>query len=766
MASCRRLWTGAAAAALGLVTTFALPSSAPAGAATEPATRYVARTLRVLEGTDPAERVESLASRIDGGTSRRTIVGEVVAGDAHQDETVAELFVDILDRAPSDADLDYWNDRLGVVGEYRVRAELLSSGEFLASVGGTKDAFVQAVYLYGLDREAEMAGVTYWVGRTGDTASSRSQVAWWVLRSAEGRSVVSRDLFEEILGRTPDAGGRQFYADRLTQAKGIERVTIDLASSSEAQSEAQKRDTLLVLLEGSSIQTTDAETLRSLGAPVTFADTTGTNVQLGITPGTDLVAIDVRPHTQVLYGLGSDGQLYSLSVQSVTASKIGAPLAGLAGDVVGFDFNPTVDRIRVTTAGGENYRLNPDTGAVAFTDTPLAYATGDRNEGTSPAVTGSGYTASARSSLGTPLPMSTALYDIDTGVDALALQSPPNDGTLTTVGKGLGVDIDGDVGFDISPDTGRAWAVGTDASDGETAAFRLDLASGRAIRQTTVQFDGVVLGAAIAPTNPVASGQGWALSSTEAGVHTVTSFALATPGTATATLTITGVTAGTVLAGIDVRSATGMAYVLGSDGQLYVLGAPKAATPTAVPAEKVGAPLANAANDGDAGFDFNPAVDRLRIVIGTRNLRVNPNTGALVDGDPMTDGVQEDGPLAYAAGDPNEMASPAVAGAAYTNAPRGGVAATTQLFDIEYSAGALVLQNPPNAGTLTTVGGGLGVTLATDGGFDIQTGSGTAYLVGTGATGVEVRVVSLAAGTTTLVGTAPALPDLVGFTTT
>lgn len=764
MATSRRLITGVAAAALGLGL-IPLGSASPAGAASDQSTRYVARTLRVLEGeADPGD-VSVLADQLDAGTSRRTVVSGRVAGDAYLEATVVELYAEILGRAPSDADVDYWSGRITSLGEYRVRAELLSAAELIQSVMGDKGAFVEIVYAYGLDRGASEADIEYWSARTGDTASSRSQLAWWVLRSAEGRNVVARDLFEEILARTPDTGSRDFYADRLTVAKGIENVTITLASSGEAFTEAQTRDTLLVLLQGNTVATVDAETFAPVTAPVAFAATAGANTQLGITVGTSLVAIDVRPHTQVLYGLGSDGQLYSLDATSVTASKIGAPIAALSGDVVGFDFNPVVDRIRISTTGGENYRINPDTGGVAATDASLAYATGDRNEGDVPGVTGAAYTNSVRGSLGAPLPASTALFDIDAANDTLVRQDPPNDGTLNTVGRGLGTDVEGPAGFDISPDTGRAWAVASD--DLGYGAFRIDLTSGRAIRQSSLPYEGDVLGIAVAPSAPAASDQGWILSSNGVtGTHSVTAIELADPDTALATLTISGVNALTSLSGLDIRSATGMPYVLGSDGQLYVLGAPKAATPTTVPAEKVGAPIAEAGTwMGDAGFDFNPAVDRLRILIGDTNLRVNPNTGVLVDGNPMVDGVQPDGSLAYAVGDTGEGDSANVVGGAYTNAPRGGVAASTQLFDIESTNDALVLQDPPNAGTLVTRGP-LGADVGTDGGFDVQTGTGTAFLVGSVGGTLQVRTIDLATGATTLVGPAPALPDANGFTTT
>ncbi|MEJ7660248.1 MAG: DUF4394 domain-containing protein [Hymenobacter sp.] len=43
---------------------------------------------------------------------------------------------------------------------------------------------------------------------------------------------------------------------------------------------------------------------------------------------------------------------------------------------MGFDFNPTVDRVRVEGGSARaNYRLNPNNGAIAFTDGNVSYAT-------------------------------------------------------------------------------------------------------------------------------------------------------------------------------------------------------------------------------------------------------------------------------------------------------------------------------------------------------------------------------------------------------
>jgi hypothetical protein len=53
----------------------------------------------------------------------------------------------------------------------------------------------------------------------------------------------------------------------------------------------------------------------------------------------------------------------------------------LNGSSFGFDFNPTVDRIRVQSDADQNLRLNPATGALAATDTTLSFAVGDTNQG-------------------------------------------------------------------------------------------------------------------------------------------------------------------------------------------------------------------------------------------------------------------------------------------------------------------------------------------------------------------------------------------------
>lgn len=185
------------------------------------------------------------------------------------------------------------------------------------------------------------------------------------------------------------------------------------------------------------------------------------NLELtGLAPGVEIIGIDIRPATGDLLGIGDDNLVYLIDVATGEVTAIGDGLDPvIAGTMVGFDFNPTVDRIRLTTNTGQNLRLNPETGLVGTNpdtgmptiDGDLAFADGDVNAGAGIAVVGAAYTNSVAGA------EETQLFVINDANDVLALQDPPNDGVLNTVGE-LGIDVSQVVGFDITP-AGDAYLV-------------------------------------------------------------------------------------------------------------------------------------------------------------------------------------------------------------------------------------------------------------------------------------------------------------------
>jgi hypothetical protein len=184
-----------------------------------------------------------------------------------------------------------------------------------------------------------------------------------------------------------------------------------------------------------------------------------------------LRAIDFRPATGNLYAIGASGRFYVLNLTTGAASVPPAVPVAPGGTSFGLDFNPIVDLLRVTTDGDANFRFNPEDGGINQQDPNFAYAAGDAHAGANPNIVGSAYTNNFTGA------GATVLYDIDSGLDTLVIQNPPNAGILNTVGP-LGVDTSDQVGFDISQGTGIAYSSLT--VGGTAGLYTISLANGAA----------------------------------------------------------------------------------------------------------------------------------------------------------------------------------------------------------------------------------------------------------------------------------------------
>ncbi len=210
---------------------------------------------------------------------------------------------------------------------------------------------------------------------------------------------------------------------------------------------------------------------------------------------------------------------------------------------------------------------------------------------------------------------------------------------------------------------------------------------------------------------------------------TLTRIDKASPGTAKATLAVTGLDAGDTLVGIDVRPSNSTLYGVGTGGRIYTI---NQSTGVATPG-----PMAATAPAGASfGVDFNPVADRLRVVSDTdQSLRINVADGVTV----------VDGAIKYTAGDAGEATNPNVGAVAYTN-PDTDAATGTELFDIESQRDYLVLQNPPNDGTLVSRGP-LGVAATGMSAFDIGADGDALAIIGASLYDLNIQT-----GSATVVG--------------
>lgn len=141
---------------------------------------------------------------------------------------------------------------------------------------------------------------------------------------------------------------------------------------------------------------------------------------------------------------------------------------------------------------------------------------------------------------------------------------------------------------------------------------------------------------------------------------------------------------------IDFRPSTGQLYGYQDLTDSYFVVDTSTAALTLATAPDVGATT----NTFFLGMDWNPTIDRLRVVTdSTQNLVYNPETGTA---SAVTD-------LFYVSGDPNEAFTPLVIENAYTNSLGSNLGGTTRQYVLDYGLNVLAtLDN--NTGRLETIG--------------------------------------------------------------
>jgi hypothetical protein len=169
---------------------------------------------------------------------------------------------------------------------------------------------------------------------------------------------------------------------------------------------------------------------------------------------------------------------------------------------------------------------------------------------------------------------------------------------------------------------------------------------------------------------------------------------------------ISGLPGGVTLRGIDFRPATGDLYGVGSDSVVYRV------NPQTGIAVAEGPAFTPALRGTSFGVDFNPTVDKIRVVSdAAQNLRLNVDEGTVLSADKDLN-----------------PGTPQVVAAGYTNSSFTATKpAATQLFVVDAARDQLLLQNPPNDGTLT-MPKRLGVDVGPQTGFDIAGADNTGYL--------------------------------------
>lgn len=208
---------------------------------------------------------------------------------------------------------------------------------------------------------------------------------------------------------------------------------------------------------------------------------------------------------------------------------------------------------------------------------------------------------------------------------------------------------------------------------------------------------------------------------------------------------VEGLRANETIASVDYWQGPSGTYLLAMSNQARLY---KLSERSVDPMQYPSVPIA-ALNGTKISMDCEPVTKLVRVVTNAgENLRVDATNGA----------VTFDSPLAYAAGDVNEGATPNIVALAHTEPLAETTRTTTYAIDATRDQlvriGGLHGSPSANGGVLATVGE-LGVDVGDDTGFDISAG-GTALI----AAGSELRTVNLATGATRRVSSYAVTPPV------
>lgn len=212
----------------------------------------------------------------------------------------------------------------------------------------------------------------------------------------------------------------------------------------------------------------------------TPGNTIGGGAITGLEPNDFLVAMDYQPASGNVLLLGQQSNVYRLN--NASGTNFGATLLStldptLVGTSMAFDFNPAFMSgafARIITDTNDNRVIGGADGQYLppIEKTDVFFAAGDANEGVDPNIAGIAYDTNIAGAT------STQQYGIDASLGVLTTVAN-NAGTLETVGSlGLSGTLTNELGFDISGESGAAFA--SIQTGPNSQLYTIDLGSGTA----------------------------------------------------------------------------------------------------------------------------------------------------------------------------------------------------------------------------------------------------------------------------------------------
>lgn len=190
--------------------------------------------------TDPATEavVRSLAAALDASASASATLRSYLLQEAPVRSRVQQRYLDLLGRPGDPSGVAFWSDRIarGALTDEDLVVTLTISNEAWQQAGATPAGYVDGVYERLLGRPADPSGRAFWIARL-EQGTSRDRFVRSFLRSTERARSLVRASFRQHLAREADRAGLEYWVGRYAAARVGE---IDLAVALLASSESRR----------------------------------------------------------------------------------------------------------------------------------------------------------------------------------------------------------------------------------------------------------------------------------------------------------------------------------------------------------------------------------------------------------------------------------------------------------------------------------------------------------------------------------------------
>ncbi len=203
-----------------------------AGASSGAFAPFVQQAFQDFIGRAPSNsELNYWTGRLSSGTSRGDFVSELSRTEAWTAGVIDSMYQSTLGRAGDPNGQAFWAKELQngrPVAD--VASNFYGSAEYVQRVGGTYELWVSDLYAELLGRNPDAGGSAYWVNRANEVGIGT--VAYQFYQSEENRQARVREMYLKFLGREPDAGGLAHWTQVLSSGDDLALASV-LAASDE-----------------------------------------------------------------------------------------------------------------------------------------------------------------------------------------------------------------------------------------------------------------------------------------------------------------------------------------------------------------------------------------------------------------------------------------------------------------------------------------------------------------------------------------------------